>query len=261
MQLIKLQCQSCGSQLEIDLDHLEAFCPFCGQKLMMDFEQIEMILAEKERTARHKQSEEQLTRRLQMQYEDKASERKKESKKTVYLLAVALVLMIMAFVLPDLLFESSEKKQAEQVKQLQSVEAEVEAAILNGNYDAALIKANQLHLTAVYSRDEEKAWDAKREAYLTMIREKTREKELNDPNNLFVAMSSDDLKGKDYQEVMEQFKSIGFTNVTSQVSPQKAGLFDKNGTVEHVLVGGKADFTVEDYFARDTLIIIYYYSK
>lgn len=261
MRLMKMQCQSCGAQLEIDLDHLQAFCPYCGQKLMMDFDQVGQVLAEKEKTTRHINTEEQKTRRLQMQYEDKENERKSSNKTTTFVLIFCLVLILLGFGMPNLFFNSTEKKQAKQVTELQTIEAEVEAAILKEDYDTALIKANQLRLTAVYSRDEEKAWDAKREAYIAMIQEKVREKELKDPNNIFVAMSSEDLKGKDCQEVIEQFKSLGFTNVTSQVSPEKPGLFDKSGTVEHVLVGGKASFTVEDYFAKDTPVIVYYYSK
>ena len=261
MQLINLKCQNCGAQLEINLDHLKVFCPYCGQKLMMDFEQLGQVLAEKEKTIRHISTEEQKTQRIRMSYENEEKKRKWNIKETLIVVALLIAMLIIGVVIPRFSSNNSKKRQAEQVAYLQEIETEVEKAILTGDYDSALIKANQLRLTAVYSRDEEKAWDEKREAYIAMIQEKVKEKEINDPNNIFIAMSSEDLKGQDYQSVVEQFRSLGFTNVTSQASPQKAGLFEKNGSVEHVLAGGKSSFTVEDYFAKDAPIIVYYYSK
>ena len=63
MKLIKMQCNSCSAQLDIDLEHLQAFCPHCGQKLMMDFVLLGQVLSEKEKTKRVTKLEEELTTR------------------------------------------------------------------------------------------------------------------------------------------------------------------------------------------------------
>ena len=94
-----------------------------------------------------------------------------------------------------------------------------------------------------------------------MIQEKIREKEINNPNNIFMPSSAKDFKGKNAAEVQEQLQVLGFTNIKLQKASDSAGLFNKADTIEHILIGGKTDFTTEDYFDKDSPIIIYYYAK
>ena len=49
-KLVRLKCQNCGSSLDLDMDHLIAYCPHCGQKLLFDVDQIGNIIIEKEKT-------------------------------------------------------------------------------------------------------------------------------------------------------------------------------------------------------------------
>ena len=73
--------------------------------------------------------------------------------------------------------------------------------------------------------------------------------------------SSKKYMGKKYTYVVEQFESLGFTNITTQIALDKPGIFDKNNTVEHILIGGETKFTARDYFNKDVAITVYYYSK
>ena len=52
MRFVELTCNSCGAALNVDIDGLQAYCPYCGKKLLFDLDQMELILAEKERTKR-----------------------------------------------------------------------------------------------------------------------------------------------------------------------------------------------------------------
>lgn len=72
---------------------------------------------------------------------------------------------------------------------------------------------------------------------------------------------SSSFKGKKYTAVVDQLDGLGFSNITTQVSSESSGLLYKKDTVEHILIGGKVEFTTEDYFSKDTPIIIYYFSK
>ena len=128
------------------------------------------------------------------------------------------------------------------------------------DYDMALFYANQLQSNADSSEDRE-MWEQKRERYLKIINERMNEQRINDPNNIFVPSSSDYYKGKDYNEVVEQLKNAGFTNITTQPASEKASWTRPKDTIEHILIGGKSTFTNEDLFDKDTPIIIYYYSK
>ena len=84
---------------------------------------------------------------------------------------------------------------------------------------------------------------------------------MNDTNNIIIPFDSDSIKGKDKDEISEQLAEVGFTNVSMRKSSEKAGLFNKKNTIEHIVVGSKVTFTTDDYFKNDIPITIYYYSK
>ena len=52
VNLIHMKCQNCGANLDIDLDHMMAFCPYCGEKILIDIDQLSSVLVEKEKTNR-----------------------------------------------------------------------------------------------------------------------------------------------------------------------------------------------------------------
>ena len=66
MKLLKIQCSNCGASLDLDLDHLMAFCPNCGQRLLIDTYQLAEIIKEKETTKRFQ---------IEQEYKDKQDER------------------------------------------------------------------------------------------------------------------------------------------------------------------------------------------
>lgn len=84
MKFIELTCRNCGATLEVDVDRLQAYCPYCGKKLLFDLNQMETVLSEKERTKRAvevtKQAQEK-TERIRLQNEYRAKQREDESKK------------------------------------------------------------------------------------------------------------------------------------------------------------------------------------
>ena len=262
MRLIKMNCNNCNAPLDIDLENLQAKCPYCGQKLMIDFDQLGRVLAEKEKTKRTLGKEEYQTKRAQMVYAYEAKEKDKEwKKKVIETIAVIAVCFFVFYYAPAHMFDSSKKKHNEKVAYLKQLEIEIDEAIQEDSYDIALLKANKLYCDDNWSKNETAAWDAKREAYLRLIDEKKREQDINNPDNIFMPSSSDSFNGKNYQDVVEQFESLGFTNINTQIASVKPGLFDKNDTVEHILIAGKTKFTAEDYFNKDSSITIYYYSK
>ena len=189
-----------------------------------------------------------------MEYEHKTKEKNNEWKRK----ALGSIAIILVFIIPLFLLYY---KHYEKIDYLQQLELEIDAAIESGNYDIALLKANKLHCDDNWSSEETAVWDAKREAYITIIEEKQRQQDIQDPNMIFMYAPSKNLKGKKYTDVVEQLQSLGFTNVSSQVASESAGFFKKADTVEHILVGGVTEFTTDDYFDKDTRIVVYYYSK
>ncbi len=50
MNMVQMKCQNCNENLELDLDHLTAFCPYCGTKLLIDADSIGDLLIAREET-------------------------------------------------------------------------------------------------------------------------------------------------------------------------------------------------------------------
>lgn len=257
MQMIKMRCNNCDAPLELDLDNAQTYCPYCGEKLLIGFDQIGSIIAEKEKTKRTINREEQKTQRAKMTYEYKAKEKDVQRKENAHGLAVCIgVLLIIC-----LYFASKSGLHSKNVANLQQLELEIEELIQDDNYELARLKVNKMYLDDRYSSEEAAVWDKKREDLLEIIEKEQREYEVNNPDNIFMPAKSSSFKGKNYEEVMDQFKVLGFTNITAQVASESPGFFDRNDTIEHILIGGRTEFTTEDYFAKDTPIILYYYQK
>lgn len=68
-------------------------------------------------------------------------------------------------------------------------------------------------------------------------------------------------KGKDYNKVVDDFKSKGFKNIkTEKLEDLITGLITKDGEVEEVSVGGNVDYSSDEWLSADTEVIIKYHT-
>ena len=74
-RLMNMKCQNCGANLNLDLDHLMAYCPYCGEKLLVDIEQLGSVLIEKEKT---KQKELEYNNKIKYEQVKNEEQRKNE---------------------------------------------------------------------------------------------------------------------------------------------------------------------------------------
>ena len=73
--------------------------------------------------------------------------------------------------------------------------------------------------------------------------------------------SSSVLKGRNYQEVIDEFTQNGFTNIKSEaIEDLITGWITKDGEVEEVSVGGDDDYTSDEWVSADTEVIIKYHT-
>lgn len=261
MRLRKMKCENCGATLELNLDHLQAFCPYCGQKLYIETAQLGRIVAEKEKTKRTVVVEENYTKRQSMAYEHESKEKDKERKDSRFTFLILIAMMLIPLLISITMSNRERSRSDQKTAYLRDLETKIEEAIQNGDYDTALINANKLYADGDAGKSEKAIWDEKREAFIRLIEDKKKNDDINDPNTVFVSTKSSTLEGKNYKEVEEQLRVMGFTNIKTQVSAESPGWFDKADSVEHILIGGKTEFTAEDHFDKDTPIIIYYYQK
>lgn len=74
-------------------------------------------------------------------------------------------------------------------------------------------------------------------------------------------ISSSELEGKDYKDIVTRFESAGFTNVkTEAITDLVLGWLTSDGEVEDVLIAGDSDFTKDDKFDPGTPVIVRYHT-
>lgn len=68
-------------------------------------------------------------------------------------------------------------------------------------------------------------------------------------------------QGKDYQEVVDEFKEAGFKNVEiEKLEDLITGWLTKDGEVEAVSVDGDKDYSPDDWYADDVKVVITYHT-
>lgn len=256
MKMHALKCPHCAAALEVEYGLDIFYCQYCGGKIMLEGLSKAAYRARvqvKEMDHREKLREKEIDQeRYKLIFH--SNEKRKE-----WLRAAIVVSSIMLLVV--IIFLSAFISHRIKLNTLQELENQIEEEFIKGNYDSALFKANQLRCDDNWSWEETASWDAKREAYIEMIEAKIQENAANDPSNIFMPSDSNYFKGKNATVIQEQFSALGFTNIKLQPASEKANFFNKENTVEHILIGGKTDFTAEDYFDKDSPIIIYCYTK
>lgn len=82
-----------------------------------------------------------------------------------------------------------------------------------------------------------------------------------DVNVLKVSSSSDKLVGQNYQTVISELETIGFTNIKTVVLDDLVtGWLTKDGEVKQVEINGKTVFSANTSFPKDAKIVITYHT-
>ena len=166
MKFIHLKCTNCGASTEVNIesDKTIVFCPNCGAKTFIDEEAKNININyeyRKEDAARIKESENKARiKELELIHKDK--EDKRAWKFGAISMIVAISFCVFWIVSTDLKQKSSET-------QLQTIVEEIQVDITNGNYDAALIKANSLHYSDDPDSETGKKWRETRENINSVI--------------------------------------------------------------------------------------------
>ena len=259
--MVKLICPHCGATLSVG-DGIDSFyCQFCGGKILLT-EQDKNTIDAKVRL-KELEHKERLKDREIAQERYKIDNKIKETKVglKVFLSIIIVIVLIPLVILSVTEWIPNRKEEKEHkalVNRLYSIEEQIGIELEAQNYEKALFYANQLYSD---SYKDQKIWNSKRESYISMIENAQKQQALSNPSIVFAPASSDNLVGKNYNEIVDYLSSAGFTFISTQKSLEKASESQPENTVERVLIGGKTTFTTEDYFDKDIPVIIYYYSN
>lgn len=87
------------------------------------------------------------------------------------------------------------------------------------------------------------------------------EAEKPNKNEIAIPMSSSEYEGDNYQQVLNELKNAGFTNVQTAENPDLVvGWITKDGEVERVSINGDYDFEEGDIFPKDAKVLISYHT-
>jgi len=263
MKLFHLNCPNCQAELSVKDGIDTFFCTYCGAQLILEGQSDSALNAK----VRIKEMEHE-ERSQEKKYENEGArwnrkhiEKKFEFKKSIIYILLGVAVFVFIMYSPFSFFGSEKKDHEKLVEELKAIELEIENDVTAGNYDEALLKANRLRCDDHWSDEQTKSWNEKREYYINIIEEKKRAAAVQDENSVFVPKSSKDFEKLTIEEAKELLQGVGFTNIETQKVSGNAGFFKKANLVEHILIGGKSEFTVEDVFPSDARIIIYYYES
>ena len=94
LKLINPDCKKCEATLEINLDKLQAFCPYCGSRLMIDVDKFDSLFKEMEITKREQIRETEKTKRAKYEYLSKVEDAKNYNHLILIFLIAAFMAMI-----------------------------------------------------------------------------------------------------------------------------------------------------------------------
>ena len=80
-------------------------------------------------------------------------------------------------------------------------------------------------------------------------------------NQIRINFESFDFYGKDYKEVVDELKAIGFTNITEQPLYDIELGITKEGSADYVSINGSTDYQKGDIFNKDAAVIVPYHLK
>lgn len=167
INLIRLECPSCGANLDNVNVLNPGKCAYCGEPILIESDA--RLSAELE--LRELENE-------KYKFDKRYEHRKEVAKQSRKLLFILLPFLIFVGLLPVSILGIGSYMDHKKIERLEAIEQQVEEYFLDKNYEAALLKANQLVYDGTWSDSEGDKWDEKRKRLIQVI-EKAMEEDRN----------------------------------------------------------------------------------
>ena len=169
----------------------------------------------------------------------------------------ALIAAVILLIIPFLMIIPSSISHMTKEHQLENLTEEVQTYIEDGNFEMARITANQIIDDSNWSDESRQKWDSIRESLLESITKQ----EILVGEKIYAGLSSKEVEGKNYSEIVDHFKQQGFTDIkTEKIEDLVTGWLTKDGEVENVTINGLSDFEKESIFEPDAKIVVFYHT-
>ena len=111
---MNLNCQNCNGTIDIDIDDMQAYCPYCGKKLLFDVDQMKRILEGSERIIRAQERTKRA--KLELEYREKKEKRENSTAFRIMIGSVISVFLciLILFILGEM--ENREHKSKNEIR-------------------------------------------------------------------------------------------------------------------------------------------------
>ena len=207
---LSAKCPHCGATLTIENGIDSFFCQYCGTRLILANQSAEAIKA---KAAKQKQEHrENMTDKVINHFNEiaarraaeKERQRKYSKRAAIFSLIFFLIGVGLFFAYSNMQKKQSQSEEADLQLQLELIEEDINS----GDYDKALVKANNLFYTSGYSQDVKKKWDNTRATLIKQIEEAKEaelDKQRHEPteSETFTDVLPDDTVEDDYEDSLE----------------------------------------------------------
>ena len=131
------------------------------------------------------------------------------------------------------------------------------------NTEAAKVKEGNVISIMVNDSIEDGWYKRSSEVVIEYFEAKTEEEiALEHPGEIQIGESQKHFLGRNYEEVKEELKGLGFTNfVIKEMAMSKIGWGEKEECVAKIIINEKSQFAKDAWFPEEAEVRIYYYVR
>lgn len=163
MEFVQMKCPNCCAALEVE-DSIDSFyCKYCGTKILVNGQSKHVVNAKTKIRMMDKLGD--MQKELHRAQAEGARRKAEEAKKVLPWIA-GIFLFIIVLSLSIAYFSGTGERKEKQ--RLETLYAEIQEDIRNGEYTEAMVKTNALRMSGGYASEREK-WDEIREGIIEII--------------------------------------------------------------------------------------------
>ena len=172
MELFTMRCPNCNADLEVENGIDSFFCKYCGTKILVTGQSKEVIKTKRRLKMMDKAHEMQQEYINEQRRREKEAQRKEEEELELMRLGMPItiaLIVVIACIIGFIVWSGNHSIDKEN-QRLDVMYSEIQADIAQGDYDSALLKANNLRFMK-NDYASERRWNETREQLIEMIQD------------------------------------------------------------------------------------------
>lgn len=253
MEIVKLECPSCGAALESEDDIEVFFCKYCGAKILFDRENDKYYEESFQyKTVKTKLEHEKSIEKMRM--DERASIGKNIDKKIKIFIKCYIIYFIISVVALVLIYGGLFLWYHTEQKKYDEIIEDIEECIDDEDYDEAGRLLRQLQRMDILQSEEEII-----NQYSVLIEDGIREEDPDKIKEIEITRDASDFTNLTMEEAQSELLDLGFYHIETR--EVVVGSFHHYSTriVRSISIDNESDFSEGDEFPDNAHVVIYYY--